>query len=61
MEEYPEGKYLSGAIFTLCGAKVYYLYGASSNQYRDLLPNYFMQWEMMRYAKELNLDMHASS
>jgi len=52
MEEYPEGKYLSGAIFTLCGVKAYYLYGASSNQYRDLLPNYFMQWEMMCYAKE---------
>ncbi|MGX7107878.1 lipid II:glycine glycyltransferase FemX [Facklamia miroungae] len=43
--------YLSGAIYVQCGSKAYYLYGASSNQFRDLLPNYFMQWEMMRYAQ----------
>lgn len=47
----PEGKYLSGAIYTQCGPIAYYLYGASSNELRDLMPNYFMQWKMMLYAK----------
>lgn len=50
-EECPEGKVLSGAIFTQCGKKAYYLYGASSNAYREYMPNYFMQYKMMEYAK----------
>lgn len=52
-EEHPEGKILSGAIFTQCGQKAYYLYGASSNAYREYMPNYFMQYKMMEYAKSV--------
>ncbi|PTJ05991.1 N-acetyltransferase [Staphylococcus simulans] len=48
----PEGVYLSGALLMFCGHKSYYLYGASSNDYRDFLPNHHMQFEMMRYARE---------
>ena len=33
------------------GKKSYYLYGASSNDYRDFLPNHHMQYEMMKYAE----------
>ena len=47
----PNGQYLSGALYTQCGPIAYYLYGASSNELRDLMPNYFMQWQMMLYAK----------
>lgn len=50
-ETNPDGKYLSGALYTQCGPIAYYLYGASSNELRDLMPNYFMQWQMMLYAK----------
>lgn len=42
---------LSGAILTYCGKKAYYLYGASSNDFRELLSNYFMQWNMMEFSK----------
>lgn len=42
---------LSGAILTYCGKKAYYLYGASSNDFRELLSNYFMQWKMMEFSK----------
>lgn len=45
---------LSGAILTFCGNKAYYLYGASSNDYRDLNPNYLMIWVLMKRAKERN-------
>ncbi|GGB08135.1 N-acetyltransferase [Macrococcus hajekii] len=48
----PEGKVLSGSILTFAGHKAYYLYGASSNEYRDYLPNYNMQLTMMRYARD---------
>lgn len=48
----PEGKVLSGSILTFAGHKAYYLYGASSNEYRDYLPNYNMQLTMMRIARD---------
>ncbi|AYU55874.1 lipid II:glycine glycyltransferase FemX [Staphylococcus debuckii] len=50
--KHPDGVYLSGALLMFCGKKSYYLYGASSNDYRDFLPNHHMQFAMMRYARE---------
>lgn len=52
LEKHPDGLYLSGALLMFCGKKAYYLYGASSNDYRDFLPNHHMQFAMMRYARD---------
>ncbi|MBA8760315.1 peptidoglycan bridge formation glycyltransferase FemA/FemB family protein [Staphylococcus schleiferi subsp. coagulans] len=49
---HPDGIYLSGALLMFAGQKSYYLYGASSNHYRDFLPNHHMQFRMMQYARE---------
>lgn len=51
-EKHPKGLTLSGALFAQSGHKSYYLYGASSNSYRDFLPNHNMQFEMMKYARD---------
>ena len=51
-KEHPNGIYLSGALLMFAGNKSYYLYGASSNDFRDFLPNHHMQFEMMKYARE---------
>ena len=51
-QEHPEGVYLSGALLMFAGEKSYYLYGASSNEYRNFLPNHHMQFAMMKYARE---------
>lgn len=46
-----EGQPLAG-IFVGCMARqAIYLYGASGNEYRNLMPNYLLQWEAIRWAK----------
>lgn len=47
-----EGDYLCGAITINYGKKVWYVYGASSNNKRNLMPNYIMQWEMIKWGLE---------
>ncbi|MGO8672117.1 MAG: lipid II:glycine glycyltransferase FemX [Capsulimonadaceae bacterium] len=46
-----EGEFLSGAICFLIGDKSWYVYGASSNEHRNVMPNYAMQWAMIRWAR----------
>lgn len=47
-----EGKVISATLAMIMGDKAWYLYGASSNQYRNVMPNYLIQWEMICWAKE---------
>lgn len=45
-----EGQPISGAITTNYADKTCYVYGASDNVYRNVMPNYLIQWEMIRWA-----------
>ena len=47
-----EGQAISGVIAIYYGDKVWYLYGASSNSHRNVMPNYLLQWEMIKWALE---------
>lgn len=47
-----EGKIIAGTFAFITGQKAWYIYGASSNSYRNVMPNYLIQWEMIRWAKE---------
>jgi peptidoglycan pentaglycine glycine transferase (the first glycine) len=46
-----EGRPLAGVIVVGLGKRATYLYGASSNDSRDLMPTYLLQWEAMRWAR----------
>jgi lipid II:glycine glycyltransferase (peptidoglycan interpeptide bridge formation enzyme) len=46
-----EGMPLAGIMVFLHGERAWYFYGASSNKHRDLMPNYKLQWEAMRWAR----------
>lgn len=45
-----EGQAIAGTIAVQFGDKTWYLYGASSNHHREAMPNYLLQWEMIRWA-----------
>lgn len=46
-----EGHLLAGIFVGCMTRQALYLYGASSNEQRNLMPNYLLQWEAMRWAK----------
>jgi peptidoglycan pentaglycine glycine transferase (the first glycine) len=46
-----EGQLLAGILVTRVGRRGIYLYGASGNEGRHLMPNHLLQWEAMRWAK----------
>ncbi len=47
-----EGDLLAGIIVVIDGKRATYLYGASSNVKRNMMPAYALQWEAMKKAKE---------
>jgi len=47
-----EGDLLAGAFCLHCSRRVRYLYGASSNDKRNLMASYAVQWAAIRWAKE---------
>ena len=48
--KHPDGQYLAGSIFATCGPRGSYLYAASSDEHRNLRPNYLMVWRIMQDA-----------
>lgn len=46
-----EGRPLSALMVAQLAGKAYYLFGASGNDDRNLMPNHLLQWQTMRWAK----------
>ena len=46
-----QGQLLAGIFVGLFAKQAIYLYGASGNEQRHLMPNYLLQWEAIRWAK----------
>ena len=53
-----QDKIICGAITTNYAGKCCYVYGASDNAHRDVMPNYLMQWEMIKWSIETNCDVY---
>lgn len=49
---YFEDELLAGALNVHVGDKIWYVYGASSNSNRNLMPTYLVQWSMIKWAME---------
>jgi peptidoglycan pentaglycine glycine transferase (the first glycine) len=46
-----EGQTLAGLMVFTRGKRAWYFYGGSSEIKRDLMPNYLLQWEAIRWAR----------
>ena len=55
---YHDEKPIAGIIPIMYGNKTWYLYGASSNSYRNLMPNYLLQWTMIKEAIQNKCDIY---
>ncbi len=47
-----QGQLLAGIFVGLFARQAIYLYGASSNEQRQVMPNYLLQWEAIRQARQ---------
>ncbi len=47
-----EDQVLGGIVAFAFGQRAWYMYGASSDEHRNLMPNYLLQWEAIQWAKE---------
>jgi lipid II:glycine glycyltransferase (peptidoglycan interpeptide bridge formation enzyme) len=45
------GRPIAAVILVRYGDRAIYMYGASSNEERDRMPNYLLQWEAIRWAR----------
>jgi lipid II:glycine glycyltransferase (peptidoglycan interpeptide bridge formation enzyme) len=45
------GTVLAGIMAFVVGRRAWSIYGASGNVHRELMPNYLLQWESMRWAR----------
>lgn len=55
---YYENEPIAGAVAAQYGNQTWYLYGASSARHRDQMPNYLLQWYMIRWALESGCDIY---
>lgn len=55
---YKDGKPLSGALCVKYAGKSCYVYGASTAENRESMPNYLMQWKMICDASDSGCTVH---
>lgn len=46
------GRPIAAVIVFCFGTKIWYMYGASASESRNLMPNHLLHWEIIKWAKE---------
>jgi lipid II:glycine glycyltransferase (peptidoglycan interpeptide bridge formation enzyme) len=49
---YYEGKPIAAVIILAFGRKIWYMYGASASEYRNVMPNHLLHWAVIQWAKD---------
>lgn len=55
---YYEHEPVAGALAVRYGGKLWYFYGGSLNSHRNVMPNYLLQWEMIKWAIECGCEIY---
>lgn len=55
---YFEGQPIAGTLAVRYGNKMWYFYGGSLSSHRNVMPNYLLQWEMIRKAIESGCEIY---
>lgn len=58
VKNYPTGIIVSGTLMLINGKTAVYLYGASDNLYRNVMPNYLIQWKMIQDAYQMGCNLY---
>ena len=53
-----EGVPVAGLVLLLFAKRAWFVYGMSTSQHRDKMPNYLLQWEAMRLAREKGCEVY---
>ena len=53
-----QGEPVAGLLFVTFGPTAWYMYGASSERHRGLMPNNLLQWEAMRRARAMGCTLY---
>lgn len=53
-----EGEVVAGLILFTFGPTAWYMYGASSDRYRERMPNHLLQWEAIRCARAAGCSLY---
>lgn len=53
-----KGEAVAGLILFRFGETAWYMYGASTSQHRNKMPNYALQWEAIRWAKAVGCTLY---
>ncbi len=46
------GRAIAGSVLVACSGKTWHMYAGSSEEYKETMPNFLMQWEMMRWSRD---------
>ncbi|MBQ8003556.1 MAG: peptidoglycan bridge formation glycyltransferase FemA/FemB family protein, partial [Oscillospiraceae bacterium] len=52
------GEPIAASVLIRCGAKTWHMYAGSSENHKETLPNFLMQWEMMRWSRDNNAPLY---
>ncbi len=55
---YYDNQPLAAIFLTLFGKRMTYLYGASSNEHRNLMPNHLIHWRAIEWAKKQEIESY---
>lgn len=55
---YYQGKPIAAVIIFNFGIKAWYMYGASSSEFRNVMPNHLLHWEVIKWAKSKGIKFY---